>query len=236
MSLSEQIRIARKKKKLTQGDLAKALGKTKNVISNWERGDNKPDADMILNLCRILDINPNVLLDWGSEEEIFVLSASEQIHIEKYRSLEIWQKKSINSLIDQFLDHSQEVIEEIPMLQVPFYQISPAAGSGNYLNEDVDHEMIELEDTPVNRKVDFILRVDGHSMEPKYFDGEFVKVKKQPSVNIGETGIFIVDGASFIKEYHANVLHSVNSSYADIQLSPEMDVHCAGKVIGKFSR
>lgn len=236
MSLSEQIRIARKKKKITQNDLAKALGKTKNVISNWERGDNKPDADMILSLCRILDVNPNILLDWGSEEEIFVLSANEQIHIEKYRSLEIWQKKSINNLIDQFLDHSQEIIDDLPMLQVPFYQISPAAGSGNYINEDVDHEMIELEDTPINRKVDFILRVDGHSMEPKYFDGEFVKVKKQPAINIGETGIFIVDGASFIKEYHSDVLHSINPSYEDIQLSSEMDVHCAGKVIGKFIR
>ncbi|MCI9040539.1 XRE family transcriptional regulator [Dubosiella newyorkensis] len=237
MSLSNQIRQARKRKKITQGDLAKMLGKTKNVISNWERGDNKPDADMILNLCRILDVDPNQILDWSEDQDYAELSTLEQKHIENYRSLESWQRKSIDELILRFLDHTEEeTLTDTPVIQVPFYQVSPAAGSGNYMDENVDQETIELEDTPANRKIDYILKVDGHSMEPKFMDGEYVKVKKQQSVNIGEVGIFVVDGSSFIKEYHSNTLHSINPAYSDILLKPEMDVRCVGKVLGKFHR
>lgn len=145
---------------------------------------------MILNLCRILDVDPNQILDWSEDQDYAELSTLEQKHIENYRSLESWQRKSIDELILRFLDHTEEeTLTDTPVIQVPFYQVSPAAGSGNYMDENVDQETIELEDTPANRKIDYILKVDGHSMEPKFMDGEYVKVKKQQSVNIGEVGI-----------------------------------------------
>lgn len=40
------------------------LGKSKNVISNWERGDNRPDADTIAKMCKILHVEPNDLYGW----------------------------------------------------------------------------------------------------------------------------------------------------------------------------
>ncbi len=230
MPLQQQIKKARKRSKITQGDLAKMLGKTKHGISNWERGDNKPDADTILSLCRLLDSNPNELLDWQDEN---TLSSFERFHIEKYRSLSPWEQNIVDDLINKFLDHATVAEEEVPVyLTIPFFQVSPAAGAGNYLNDDMATETVQLPDTPENRKVDFILRVDGHSMEPNYMDGELVKIVSQPSIGIGEVGIFIVDGNSFIKEYRANSLHSLNPEYPDIMFTPEMDIRCVGKVIG----
>lgn len=50
------IRNARLSKGLSQKELAVLIGKTKNVISNWENGRHKPNADQIESLCGILDI------------------------------------------------------------------------------------------------------------------------------------------------------------------------------------
>ncbi|QRN86000.1 helix-turn-helix transcriptional regulator [Clostridia bacterium] len=68
-SIGENIRTARKRKGLNQKELADKLGRTKNVISNWERGDNQPDVEMIARLCSILDVTPNWLLSWNTEPE-----------------------------------------------------------------------------------------------------------------------------------------------------------------------
>lgn len=67
--LSENIRKYRLKADLKQEELAFMLGKSKNVISNWERGDNRPDSDMVEKLCRILNTTPNELYGWEAQEE-----------------------------------------------------------------------------------------------------------------------------------------------------------------------
>ena len=52
----------RKKKKLTQSDLAESLGVTDRSISNWENGKNMPDLSLFKPLCAKLDITINELL------------------------------------------------------------------------------------------------------------------------------------------------------------------------------
>lgn len=64
IKLGENIKNARIKKNLTQAQLGELLGKSDNVITNWEKGTNRPDADTIKNLCTLLDISPNELLNW----------------------------------------------------------------------------------------------------------------------------------------------------------------------------
>ena len=64
MGLPENLKRFRIKKNLKQEDIALKVGKTKSVISNWEKGINRPDTDTLILLCTILDISPNELLDW----------------------------------------------------------------------------------------------------------------------------------------------------------------------------
>ena len=52
----------RKKKKLTQSDLAESLGVTDRSVSNWENGKNMPDLSLFKPLCAKLDITINELL------------------------------------------------------------------------------------------------------------------------------------------------------------------------------
>ena len=52
----------RKKKKLTQSELAEELGVTDRSVSNWENGKNMPDLSLFKPLCEILNITINELL------------------------------------------------------------------------------------------------------------------------------------------------------------------------------
>ena len=52
----------RKRKNLTQMQLAEKLCITDRAVSKWERGKSLPDASIMLKLCEILDITVNDLL------------------------------------------------------------------------------------------------------------------------------------------------------------------------------
>ena len=75
-TIGENIKRFRIQAKFTQEELATRLGKSKNVISNWERGDNKPDADTIEEICFIFNISPNQIYSWeDAAEKPFTIAA-----------------------------------------------------------------------------------------------------------------------------------------------------------------
>lgn len=85
-----KIRQYRKDRGLTQGELAEKINVTKSRISNWEQGINRPDADIIGNICRVLNVSPSDLLDVHlSDEE---LTAHEKKVIYAYRTKEDLQQ------------------------------------------------------------------------------------------------------------------------------------------------
>ena len=62
IKIGKFIAESRKNKNLTQEELAEKLFITDRAVSKWERGLSLPDADKMLDLCNILDINVNELL------------------------------------------------------------------------------------------------------------------------------------------------------------------------------
>ena len=61
----EVIRNARKSLGLTQRQLAEKIGVANTSISNWEKGLSRPDADLIQELCRALQLQPNDIYGTG---------------------------------------------------------------------------------------------------------------------------------------------------------------------------
>ena len=62
IKIGKFIAECRKKKNLTQAQLAEKLNITDRAISKWETGKAMPDSDIMLDLCYILGINVNELL------------------------------------------------------------------------------------------------------------------------------------------------------------------------------
>ena len=69
IKIGKFIADCRKKKNLTQIQLADKLGITDRAISKWECGKSLPDASIMLDLCEILSISVNELLT-GEELEM----------------------------------------------------------------------------------------------------------------------------------------------------------------------
>ena len=58
-----RIRKYREKSGFSQKELAELIGVSNSRISNWEQGINRPDADILADLCRALNVSPSELLD-----------------------------------------------------------------------------------------------------------------------------------------------------------------------------
>ena len=63
LKIGKFIAECRKQKQLTQLQLADKLGITDKAISKWERGIAMPDTSIMLELCDILGISVNELLN-----------------------------------------------------------------------------------------------------------------------------------------------------------------------------
>lgn len=63
IKIGKFITECRKKKKLTQMELADKLNISDRAVSKWERGLNLPDASIMVELCNILDISINDLFN-----------------------------------------------------------------------------------------------------------------------------------------------------------------------------
>lgn len=62
MSFGENINYLRKKKGLTQDDLAEALELSRQTISRWENDSSLPDVETLIKLCELLDTDMETLV------------------------------------------------------------------------------------------------------------------------------------------------------------------------------
>ena len=110
-----------------------------------------------------------------------------------------------------------------------------SAGVGVFVDSPASEEIM-IPDNERTREADFALRISGNSMEPKYRDGDVLLVANSDYVEVGELGIFILDGNGFFKIYGGDRLISMNTMYGDILLKDFENVSCVGRVIGKLKR
>ena len=88
----------RKAKKITQEELAEKLYITDRAVSKWERGLSLPDADKMLDLCNILDINVNELLNGEKIDMKDYEKKTEELLIELAKQDEAKNKKLMTSM------------------------------------------------------------------------------------------------------------------------------------------
>lgn len=83
MTLNENIRQLRMARNLSQVDLAKALGVTKQSISNWENNNIQPSIDMLIHLAEYFSVSTDYLLglDQRKYVEISGLTDRQLAHI-----------------------------------------------------------------------------------------------------------------------------------------------------------
>ena len=97
-----------------------------------------------------------------------------------------------------------------------------------------------LVDDSVPSDADFAVGIQGNSMYPYIHDGDTVFVKKDCELEIGDVGIFCVDGAMYCKQYYVDEYHNLILVSANPRLKntnvfvandSDTEVQCYGKVL-----
>lgn len=232
-SVGLRIREARLAKNMKQEELAAQIGtKSMATISAWEVGKAKPDCITLLRICEVLGVSPDQLL--GYKTTVDTPSMSEWAVIRKYRYIDEYGKKAVNSVLSAEYERvlaSQPKKPRMRKLRIDYYDLPASAGTGTFLETEVPEE-IWVKETPEAEEADYVIPISGDSMEPTFHSGDRVFVAKQDMVEEGDIGIFIVNGDAFIKELGKKCLISHNKAYKAIQLSASDSIYCCGKVIG----
>ena len=64
IKLAENIRVFRKKRSMTQGQLAEVLGVTAGAVYNWEAKLSSPELSLIMEMADFFDTSVDVLLGY----------------------------------------------------------------------------------------------------------------------------------------------------------------------------
>lgn len=231
-TISDRIKEYRLRKGMTQQELAEALGESSGrVIYHWEKGSGRPDCEKIAKLCDLLGVSADELI--GCKVMHHRPTATEWSMIQKYRALDEHGKEIVDYLIE--VEHKRIAVAEkkpkLRMLKIDYYALPASAGTGNFLDSEFAEELL-VPESDIAEQADFVISVGGDSMEPTFHNGDKVFVEKCDSVDIGEIGIFVVNGDVYIKECGNNQLISHNKNYNPIVLSEHDSAFCCGRVLG----
>lgn len=237
MNFGDKLKQARTNMGLKQSELAKTLGTTNTTISNWEKGVSKPDLDMLSYICGALNVTASYFLQPNLPND--EVSLPELNMVKRYRALD----PSGQSHVDAVLQWETERMRQIEKVASTIVEVSDSdsqgrilqyfhsvsAGAGKVIFDDVYSERITVPDLPKYRRVAYAVKVSGHSMEPRYHDGDILLIEPTCEVDVGEIGIFNVNGQAFVKKLGKGKLISLNKGYGDISLTEES--LCMGRVV-----
>lgn len=122
-------------------------------------------------------------------------------------------------------------IDPVKMMVIPVFS-SVAAGMG-YIP---DAEPVDFITIPETSGECVGIKVQGDSMEPTFYNGDIVVLKKDIEVSLGEIGVFLnkSTGESFVKRLKKKngifILESDNHIFSDREIDSN-EICCCGKVI-----
>lgn len=236
---AETLKEMRIKAGYSQKEVYEMFNIRQSTFSAWETGRAEPSADMLLKLCKLYNVN-DILGAFGFDgynaDGSIHLNMKEIDMVETYRALDSpgqshvdavlqWETERVNQL-----NHAATAPAATRIIN--YYYRLASAGTGQIIFDMPPTKRIEIPAIPEYRKADYAIGVNGNSMEPVYHDGDTLLVEMTDTVEIGEIGIFLVNGESFVKERGKTELISLNPESKNIPLNE--DARCLGKVIGKI--
>lgn len=251
MNFLEKLDFLMEKYGLNKRSLSQKSDIPYTTIDAWYK---KGYEGLKLTTLRKLNDFFNTTLDYWILDEVtdpnygkssgFQVDYAEMEHIKKYRALDDLGRSHIDQMMDWETDrvkikekHSARIDElekklqkSGPVLRIyPYLRKIAAAGNGFYF-DDIPTDTIEA---PYMEGADFVIGVNGDSMEPVLSDGDLIYVEKRQIVETGDIGIFIVNSQCYVKKAADEGLVSYNPKYPTIPGTEH--IICFGKVLGKVS-
>lgn len=209
------------------------------IYSIIKRDSKKADIEVLLKLADTLGVTAEYFVDdinTGNGFSLEQYSKEELDHLKKYHNLDTLGQSHVDAILqwetERIQQFKQATSAPAATRMINYYYRLASAGTGQIIFDMPPTKRIEIPAIPEYRKADYAIGVNGNSMEPVYHDGDTLLVEMTDSVEIGEIGIFLVNGESFVKKRGEVELISLNRESKNIPLNE--DARCLGKVIGKL--
>jgi len=263
MNYIDRIKKLKSEKKITNDRLSELTGIPLGTLSKLLAGiSDSPKLSNIIAISDALGCSLDYIVSGREDNDHnFTLSDDEIDFVTKYRELDACGKDIATYVVNREYSRVSDTPVSTPQIIVNkerlrkpaterpaaekkstfsrrsifLYDMPVSAGSGVYL-DDTTAEKINIPDNEKTVTADFALRISGNSMEPKYHDGDILLVENADSTEVGELGIFVLDGSGYFKKYGGDRLISLNPEFADILLKDYTEVACCGRVVGKLKR
>lgn len=236
----EIINVLKKKKGLTNAQIAKMSGITLSTLDKITSGVNtNPKLDTLQAICKVLGCTLDDFADHPSKnkksspysDEAMKLAADYDSYMDDrgretvrgVADLEVSRYKAAAHQAQREQPEPDKVVYITKWFPVPM-----SAGTGQPAGDDGAEEL-ELTKRPP-RGTSYIAPVSGDSMEPTYNDGDKLFIRACTEIEPGQIGVFYMDGQQWVKELGNGVLISHNSTYGPIQMRD--DIECQGLVLG----
>lgn len=239
-------------KNLKVTPLVLECGGTKGILGGWKKGAS-PNSDIVVKLADRLNVSIDLLLRTPDNAKKFMKkldrpnpTPDEEDLLNKYRGVgesskalireratalfELENLKKSATENPPLAEKAENFEEEDEPLYLDLFDMPVSAGYGSYVDFP-GRESKQVPRTHLTESADYMVRVSGDSMEPRFSDGDIVLVQSTPTVEIGEIGIFILNGQAFIKERGVHELISLNEKYPNIPICEDDRIDCQGKVL-----
>lgn len=239
IAYGDLIRQQRKAKKMNQEQLGALVRVGKNAVGAWEAGRSRPDVGSVPIICEALDLSLEEFFGMSAEkqntidEKAGITPEERSILLRRYGSLNAYNRQVIIRQMSVLREMQEDIRKPRKVIRLFRNELAASAGPGEALGTASGEEVLLFVDQTTD-SADEIIRVNGNSMEPTYYDGDQVLVKHTSSIRPGEIGVFICGDTGYIKEYRKDGLHSHNPAYATISFGEGEAVRCIGKVLGKI--
>lgn len=198
--------------------LCDTLGFKYMTVSDWINAKTYPRIDKIEILANYFNIKKSDLVEKQTDKQIDILPV--------YNQLTDIRKHKVYSYAQQQLDEQNK--------KRSIYVVGTSAAGEPIEYGDFDSEMIQ---TDVPAKADKAIHIKGDSMEPKIASNSIIFYHEQPTLEIGEIGIFEINGSAVTcKKYYVDyeskkiILKSINPKYEPMYFARDQ-VRILGKVV-----
>ena len=222
----QMIDYFRKQNNLTMEELGQKLGKATSSISRWVSGERYPKIEEIEQIAIFFNTDIYTLIfgfNYNENSKSNILTV--------YNQLTDIRKHKVYSYAKQQLDEQTGNLNEHRSI----YLVGSSAAGLPLDYGDLDAELIDLSNIP--KKADKAIHIKGDSMEPKIANNSIIFYHEQPTLEIGEIGIFEINGSAVTcKKYYVDynskkiVLKSINPKYEPMYFNGEQ-VRILGKVV-----
>ena len=171
MDLKERIKNSRIAAKMTQEELAKAVGKTRNAVAQWESGLTHPRLNTLEDIAGAL----NVSIDW--------LLTGNTPNVAGAETTRTNSKMSDVKFVNSTLPPRQYMPQDVPVM-------GTATCNSDNGSFKLDTSIIDYVHRPpalLMTKDLYALYVEGDTMEPRFNAGDLVFVHPHKPVRIGDS-------------------------------------------------